>query len=108
MGIRPVGHERLHLTATALSAVPMLEDIVQRVHSDFAESDRPWVVDALELYKGAEPDRVRRCILHLAGGALEKVSHFVEAANADQRDVIYWAEYDRNDRRVRDFSKAFA
>jgi hypothetical protein len=85
----------------------MLPDIAQRVRSDFAESDRPSVVDALEMYKGAEPDRVRRCILHLASGTLEKVGHFVEAANADYRDVIYWAEYDGNDRRVCDFSRAF-
>jgi hypothetical protein len=85
----------------------MLEDIVQRVHSDFAQSDRPSVVDALEMYQGPEPDRVRRCILHLASGTLEKVGHFVEAANADHRDVIYWAEHDTTDRRVRDFTQAF-
>ena len=83
------------------------EDIARRVNSEFAQPDRAPVVLALEAYDGPEPDRVRRCILHLASGALEKVSHFVEAASADYRDVIYWAEYDKDDRRVRDFSRAF-
>ena len=53
-------------------------------------------------YDGPEPDRMRRCILHLAGGALDKVRPFVEAANTDYRDVIYWAEYDGDDRRERE------
>ena len=85
----------------------MTRDIIQRLHGDFPESDRPSVVEALETYRGAEPDRVWRCILYLAGGALESVGYFVDAANADYRDVIYWAEYDANDRRVRDFTQAF-
>jgi hypothetical protein len=85
----------------------MLEDIARRVHSDFSQADRPSVVNALEMYHGPEPDRVRRCIVHLAAGALEKIGHFVQVANADHRDVIYWAEYDTDDRRVRDFSQAF-
>lgn len=84
----------------------MLPDIIRRVRSDFAESDQLAVLEALESYSGAEPDRVRRCILHLAKGTSEKVVHFVEAANKDYRDVIYWAEYD-DDRRVRDLSQAF-
>jgi len=85
----------------------MLVDILQRISRDFAESDRQAVTRALEMYRGAEPDRVRRCILHLAGGGLVKIRHFVNAANSDYRDVIYWAEYDNDDRRVRDFSRPF-
>ena len=82
-------------------------DILQRIRTDFDERDAAAVVRSLEAYAGRESDRVRRCVLHLSAGAIDKVAHFVEAANTDYRDVIFWAEYDRQDRRVRDFSRAF-
>lgn len=90
-----------------LSNAPLPPDIVRRIRADFAEPDIAAVIQALQSYTGPEPDRVRRCILHLAARALDKVTHFASAANGDYRDVLFWAEYDRDDRRVRDFSRAF-
>lgn len=47
-----------------------------------------------------EPDRVRRAILTLAQGDLERVREFTEAARRDYRDVLMWAEYPEASRDV--------
>ena len=90
-----------------MSGVVLPTDILQRVRSDFGESQASGVIRSLEAYAGPEPDRVRRCVLHLAAGASDKVAYFLDAATTDYRDVILWAEYDRDDRRVRDLSRTF-
>lgn len=61
----------------------------------------------LEEYQGDERLRVIRCIVHLARGSTSQLLHFIASARIDYRDVIHWAEYDGDDRRVRDFSQAF-
>jgi hypothetical protein len=40
-------------------------------------------------------DRVRRAILTLSKGDLERLRHFAKSAEADYRDVLYWAETPR-------------
>lgn len=40
-----------------------------------------------------EVDRVRRAILTLSRGEVERVRHNVEVAQRDYRDVLCWAEY---------------
>lgn len=91
----------------SLRAKLVFPDIVRRVHGDFQGSDRTVVGESLDSYTGPETDRVCRCILHLANGDVSKVGHFVEAAIADYRDVIHWAEYDRDDHWLRDFTRPF-
>jgi hypothetical protein len=85
----------------------MLPDIVEYVRSNFEEPDRSVVTKVLESYAGPEPDRVRRCVLHLANGDAGQVKELIEAATVDYRDVIYSAEYDCNDRQLRDYSLPF-
>ena len=41
-------------------------------------------------------DRVLRAILTLSAGDLSRLRHNVEAARADPRDVLFWAEYPRD------------
>jgi hypothetical protein len=41
-------------------------------------------------------------------GAPHRTSYYVGAATQDYRDVIYWAEYDAGERKVRDFNEPFA
>jgi hypothetical protein len=43
----------------------------------------------------------------LAEGKTDRLLHFIGCATTDYRDVILWAEYDRNDQRVRDFNQPF-
>jgi hypothetical protein len=40
-------------------------------------------------------ERVGLAVLKLAGGSIERLRHFVDAAVADFRDVIAWAESPR-------------
>jgi hypothetical protein len=55
---------------------------------------------------GAVPElaRVARCVVFLAGGDPAKLAHFVAAARLDYRDVIWWAEYDGGETRLRNFT----
>ena len=54
-----------------------------------------------------EQDRVTRCVLFLAGGNLKYLAECAALARRDYRDAIMAAEYDREDRRIRDFSRPF-
>jgi hypothetical protein len=70
------------------------EDVRRAVAASFPEAERPVVRAALRGYKfGREAARVRLAILALADGNLAEVERLVAAANADYRDVLYWAEY---------------
>lgn len=91
-----------------MSDVTLPTDVVERVSVSFAKEDVARVLAALAQYSGPERGRVLRCIVQLSSGSLETLQHHVRNATSDYRDVIYWAEYDREDRRIRDFSKGFA
>jgi hypothetical protein len=84
-------------------------DIVARIATDFPAADRAEALRLLELLAsevGGQP-RVLRCVLFLARGDLARLAHNADRARSDWRDVIYWAEYDEQDRRVRDFDRPF-
>ena len=48
-----------------------------------------------------------RCIVHLSVGDPQRVSQYMRVAAEDYRDLIYWAECDKDDQKVRDFSVSF-
>jgi len=79
-------------------------DVSKKLEADFGPDDMATVRNLLAEYKGKESPRVIRCILHLAEGDTNKLLHFINAANSDYRDVIYWAEYDKGDQRAHDFN----
>ena len=39
-----------------------------------------------------ERERVRRAIVSLSEGNLDRLRHFIAVAKADYRDVLFWAE----------------
>ena len=82
--------------------VPLATDIEIELARSFAAESLSEVSRMLARYQGPERDRVIRCILSLAGADPQRIAHLVAAAAQDYRDVIYWAEYDTSDRRVRD------
>ena len=90
-----------------MSEVALPRDVLERVRATFVNAEVTAAVAALEEYSGPERGRVMRCIVHLSNGSLEVLQHHVRNALNDYRDVIYWAEYDRNDRRIHDFSAGF-
>jgi hypothetical protein len=75
----------------------MEQRILERVSREFQDSDRDAVVQLLESYVGPESDRVRWGILELSEGGLGKVRDYMKAAQTDYRDVLYWAEYFKDD-----------
>ena len=85
-------------------------DIESRVRTDFPEKDRESAVCVLRKLVAEldrEGPRVLRCVLFLAHGELPRLIHNAEQARLDYRDVIYWAEYDEQDRQLWDFNQPF-
>lgn len=84
-------------------------DIAERLIEDFGPDRGPVIARRLA---GAEPpprepDRVLRCAVFLAAGDEKKLDHNLAVAQQDYRDLIYWAEYDTSERRVRNFNLPF-
>ena len=79
----------------------MEQRILERVSREFKDSDRDAVVQLLESYAGPETDRVRWGILELSEGGVGKVRGYIKAAQADYRDILYWAEYYKDDPMLR-------
>ena len=75
----------------------MEQRILERVSREFQGSDRDAVVQLLETYVGPESDRVRWDILELSEGGVGKVRDYIRAAQTDYRDILYWAEYYKDD-----------
>jgi len=79
----------------------MEQRILERVSREFQDSDQAAVVQLLESYVGPESDRVRWDILELSKDNVDKVREYIQAAQTDYRDVLYWAEYYKDDPMLR-------
>ena len=79
----------------------MEQRILERVSQEFQDSDRDAVAQLLESYVGPESDRVRWDMLELSKGDVDKVREYIQAAQTDYRDVLYWAEYYKDDPMLR-------
>jgi hypothetical protein len=86
---------------------PLAADIGIKLAQDYPAAMLSAVSRSLRTYIGSERNRVVRCIIHLAGGDPERISYFVGIAAQDYRDVIYWAEYDKENQKEYDFGKPF-
>lgn len=84
-------------------------DITQKIEKEFDSSEYSTIRATLApLETVPEFQRVARCVIFLAGGDQSKLADFVAAALGDYRDVIWWAEYDGKEERLRDFARPFA
>ena len=79
----------------------MEQRILERVSREFQDSDRDAVIQLLESYAGPESDRVRWDILQLSEDGVGKVRDYIKAAQTDYRDILYWAEYYKDDPMLR-------
>ena len=86
---------------------PIPVDIRARIDADFPKEEWEWVFRKLADYDGKEPYRVMRCILHLANGSLSRLEAELKTANQDYRDSILFAEYNRANEQIHDFTKPF-
>lgn len=73
------------------------DDIDRLVRRDFPGLDPVEVISKLHNYRQTfgSNERVLAAILKLASGDASAVDRYVDAANADPRDVLAWAEYPR-------------
>ena len=83
-------------------------DVVRKIASDFPNEPLGIILALLDDYGGPERLRVIRCVIYLAEGNADKLLEFIGSARTDYRDVIYWAEYDGSDRKIRDFGQPFS
>jgi hypothetical protein len=89
----------------------MAPDIEARIATDFRADERGEVratLDLLdsELGNDSHP-RILRCVLFLAQGDATRLIQMADRTRMDWRDVIYWAEYEEHDFRMRDFNEPF-
>jgi hypothetical protein len=66
---------------------------LERISKEFSGSNEALVIELLSSYSGPEIGRVIWDILELSKGSLESVRQYLQAAQTDYRDVLYWAEY---------------
>ena len=70
---------------------------IERIAREFSVSDQTSVIELLSTYSGPESGRVTWDILELSKGSLEKIRQYIQAAQTDYRDILYWAEYYEHD-----------
>jgi hypothetical protein len=75
--------------------------ILERLTREFHSAEQDTVTQLLTSYSGPESDRVRWDILELSKGRVDKVREYVRAAQTDYRDILYWAEYYKDDPMLR-------
>ena len=76
---------------------PLSEYCMDRLRADF--QGEAEAAAALLAGYGSQPhhreaERVRRDIIHLAAGSLDKMKELLNLANTDYRDLIVYAEYE--------------
>jgi hypothetical protein len=86
-------------------------DIYQKIEQDFGD-DAPAIHRELSILdaatKGLILDRLIRSIIYLSKGDIQAFRMYVEMARLDWRDVLWQAECDPPDIKIkRDFTKTF-
>jgi hypothetical protein len=74
---------------------------LDRIAKDFFPAERASVLELLSGYSGSENGRVTWDILALSNGSLDKIRQYIQVAQIDYRDILYWAEYYENDPMLR-------
>lgn len=81
------------------------EEVERAIGGRFVGDAADRVRAALLALAVSELERVCWCVLFLGDGVVERVEEAARAAARDPRDVIWWAEYDGGERRLRDLSR---
>jgi hypothetical protein len=90
------------------------KDIVDRVSFEYEKGNLEEVFILLtnlnEDMKNCRHNtfRILRCVIFLSSRSVEHIKYYCEMARSDFRDVMYWAEYDKFDNRLRDFNMEFS
>jgi len=65
------------------------DDIIRFVHAHF---ERRAIANVYRLIDELATPRVMRAVLFLSGGSMALLKHYLDAARADVRQVLTWAE----------------
>ena len=91
--------------------MPVSPDIIAKIQHDFSKGEVAPAIDLVSNLSTEDrdtfTDQVLRCVIFLSNGSLTDLVRNLACARTDWRDVIYWAEYDANDVRVRDHNVPF-
>ena len=66
---------------------------LERISKEFPAAEHATVIELLSAYSGPEAGRIAWDVLQLSKGSVESIRHYLQAAQTDYRDVLYWAEY---------------
>lgn len=80
------------------------KDIVEKILGQY-EADAVGLVHSR--LEDLGDDRLIRCALYLAQGSIERLEAEVKLGQTDFRDLIMAAEYDPENRRLRNFNQPF-
>ena len=70
---------------------------LDRIGREFPVAEQAAVIELLNSYSGPEAPRVVWDILELSKGNAGNARTYVQAAQADYRNVLYWAEHYEED-----------
>ncbi len=70
---------------------------LDRIAREFPVAERAMVIALLNSYSGPEAARVIWDILELSKGNVENARTYMQAAQTDYRNVLYWAEHYQED-----------
>lgn len=70
---------------------------LDRIEREFPVAEHAAVIELLNSYSGPEAPRVVWDILELSKGNVGNARTYVQAAQADYRNVLYWAEHYEED-----------
>ena len=76
--------------------------MINRARKEFPGPTADLVIELLQNYTGPEPARVQWDILELSRGCVESLKAYVRVAQTDYRDILYWAEYYKDDPLMKD------
>lgn len=90
-------------------------DIKKKIVSMFGDSSangicceiERFITRFTEYYKHEPEERIIRATIILSEGSLQKLRHFLDGAFKDYRDILSWAEYDKNGTRIHDYNQPF-
>ena len=86
------------------------KDILKKIEVQFGEKDGE-IIRKLQYFikkdKSFRSARIIRAILYLSNGNEVQIEKHIKQAETDWRDILLWAEYDKNDNQIRDFNNEF-
>ncbi|WP_108809075.1 elongation factor Tu [Aquimarina spinulae] len=85
-------------------------DIIERIKSDFGQNWNIAFSKIQELIisdKAFRSNRIVRAIIYLGNKDVVHLKKMIELTITDWRDILVNAEYDKNDKRIRDFNNEF-